>query len=77
MAGLGRASFLTVNSYGVLSEICDDVLAENEIGSGGIKGRHRRHMDHLRIPFGVGIENDIRHREFGKICKMRYGLPLL
>lgn len=63
MAGLGRASSLTVNSYGVLSGICGGVLASNEIWNGGIEGRHRRHMDHLRIPFDVGIENDIHHRE--------------
>jgi len=63
MAGPGRASSLTVNSYGVWSEICGGVLASNEIGNGGIEDRHRRHTDRLRIPFDVGIENDIRHRE--------------
>lgn len=62
MAGLGRASSLTVNSYGVLSEICGGALDENVIWSGDIEGRHRRHMDRL-IHFGVGIENDIHHRE--------------
>jgi len=62
MTGLGRASFLTVNNYDVLSGIYGGFLLENEIGSGGIKGRHRRHMDHLRILFGVEIEIDIHHR---------------
>jgi len=59
MAGLGTASSLNVNGCGVLSGICD----QNEIWSGGVEVRHRRHKDHHRIPLRGQIENDIHHRE--------------